>query len=218
MNVFNATLNSEPIGIVKVDGTVELNWPAIEQSAASWQPFDNGRRGFVTCVAKMLLTARRQSPEAFALKQWLDKTEWIIKTAQPSELGMHRADALRSRLAALELECKALRARVEALSATPPSRSLEQELRDALAAMGSKRAQDLSAGDLMGLVCRADEPPTPQPVALVPLTPEETDLIAADGMRSATGGIYATQVYEFSAQVQHALAAKNGATLKGGEG
>ena len=40
-----------------------------------------------------------------------------------------------------------------------------------------------------------------QPAALVGLTPEAIDLIAADGMRSATGGIYATQVYGFAEAV-----------------
>lgn len=37
-----------------------------------------------------------------------------------------------------------------------------------------------------------------------PLTPDEIDLIAADGMRNALGGIYATQVYAFAEAVEHA--------------
>lgn len=37
-----------------------------------------------------------------------------------------------------------------------PAKSLEQQLRDALEAMGSKRAQMLSAGDLMAVVCDVD--------------------------------------------------------------
>ena len=35
-----------------------------------------------------------------------------------------------------------------------------------------------------------------------PLTDEEIDLIAADGMRNAAGGIYATRVYEFARAIE----------------
>lgn len=35
-----------------------------------------------------------------AFKEWIDKTEWVQQTAQPGELGMHRADVLRQRLEA----------------------------------------------------------------------------------------------------------------------
>lgn len=34
----------------------------------------------------------------FAWNEWQDKTEWVQKTAKPSELGMHRADVLRLRI------------------------------------------------------------------------------------------------------------------------
>jgi hypothetical protein len=33
-----------------------------------------------------------------ALKEWSDKTEWVQETAQPLELGMHRADVLKQRI------------------------------------------------------------------------------------------------------------------------
>jgi len=36
-----------------------------------------------------------------ALKAWSDKTEWVQQTSQPHELGWHRADVLRDRIAAL---------------------------------------------------------------------------------------------------------------------
>lgn len=36
-----------------------------------------------------------------ALNEWLDKTEWVQKTAHPSELGMHRADVIKARYDAL---------------------------------------------------------------------------------------------------------------------
>lgn len=51
-----------------------------------------------------------------------------------------------------------------------------------------------------------------QPAAGVALTPEAVDLIAADGMRSATGGIYATQVYAFADAVIAEFCRANGIT------
>lgn len=36
-----------------------------------------------------------------ALIEWFDKTDWVSKTAKPSELGKHRADVLRERVEAL---------------------------------------------------------------------------------------------------------------------
>jgi hypothetical protein len=33
-----------------------------------------------------------------ALKEWSDKTDWVQETAQPLELGMHRADMLKQRI------------------------------------------------------------------------------------------------------------------------
>ena len=33
---------------------------------------------------------------------WQDKTEWVQETAQPKELGMHRADVLRQRIENLQ--------------------------------------------------------------------------------------------------------------------
>jgi len=44
---------------------------------------------------------------------------------------------------------------------------------------------------------------------LAMLTPEEVDLIANDGLRNVSGGIYATQVHAFAEAIQLALAKKN---------
>ena len=41
---------------------------------------------------------RRLYQVEFALKEWISKTEWIQKTAQPLELGLHYADAIKLRL------------------------------------------------------------------------------------------------------------------------
>ena len=50
-----------------------------------------------------------------ALRQWLDKTAWIQETGRGCELGMHRADAVRQRLSAVEAQRDAL---LEALKST----------------------------------------------------------------------------------------------------
>lgn len=42
------------------------------------------------------------SPERMALREWLDKTDWVQKSSTVQELGMHRADVLRKRIQALE--------------------------------------------------------------------------------------------------------------------
>jgi hypothetical protein len=55
-----------------------------------------------------------------ALKEWSDKTEWVQETAQPLELGMHRADVLKQRIerlkASIALDKKADNARELGLS------------------------------------------------------------------------------------------------------
>ena len=43
-----------------------------------------------------------------ALTEWLDKTEWVQKSAQVHELGKHRADIMRARIDRLQSECDGL--------------------------------------------------------------------------------------------------------------
>ena len=45
----------------------------------------------------------------FALNEWLEKTEWVQKTAQPKELGKHRADVINERIAELEKQVAELK-------------------------------------------------------------------------------------------------------------
>jgi hypothetical protein len=40
---------------------------------------------------------RRLHSQELALQQWLAKTEWVQQSAQPGELGLHRADAIKRR-------------------------------------------------------------------------------------------------------------------------
>jgi len=39
-----------------------------------------------------------------AAEQWIDKTDWVQKTSQPEEIGMHRADVLKQRIERLHAE------------------------------------------------------------------------------------------------------------------
>lgn len=39
-----------------------------------------------------------------AVDEWLQKTEWVQNTSRPQELGKHRADVLRERIEALQIQ------------------------------------------------------------------------------------------------------------------
>lgn len=65
-----------------------------------------------------------------------------------------------------------------------PAKSLEQQLRDALEAMGSKRAQMLSAGDLMAVVCDVDA--VAQPATEQAEAPSDTLRIACITLDGST--------------------------------
>ncbi len=54
-----------------------------------------------------------------------------------------------------------------------------------------------------------------EPREVQPLTDEQIDMIAADGMRNAAGGIYATSVYEFASAIERACATAWGLKLAG---
>lgn len=45
---------------------------------------------------------RKHYQIAEAWEIWQEKTEWVQETAQPGELGMHRADVLKARIEKLE--------------------------------------------------------------------------------------------------------------------
>lgn len=45
---------------------------------------------------------RERDNYKLAHNEWSEKTEWVQQTAQPRELGMHRADVLRARVQELE--------------------------------------------------------------------------------------------------------------------
>lgn len=52
-----------------------------------------------------------------AFQQWITKTEWVQKSAQSHELGMHRADVIKQRFDQLLTENQQLRADLEAVGA-----------------------------------------------------------------------------------------------------
>lgn len=77
-----------------------------------------------------LMRARMERLEA-ANQAWSDKTDWVQKTSQWYELGMHRADVLRTRIEHLEAERTTL---VEAIckrisQACGPRSSVEMAVR-----------------------------------------------------------------------------------------
>ena len=48
-----------------------------------------------------------------AFQQWITKTEWVQKSSQSHELGMHRADVMKQRLEQILIENQQLRAALE---------------------------------------------------------------------------------------------------------
>jgi hypothetical protein len=54
--------------------------------------------GEVADYADVVEAVRWLHQHELAHKIWLEKTEWVHETAQPQELGMHRADVLRQRI------------------------------------------------------------------------------------------------------------------------
>jgi hypothetical protein len=51
---------------------------------------------FANLVAAAELRRLHEVEQALAL--WIEKTDWVQRTAEPSELGLHRADVLKSRI------------------------------------------------------------------------------------------------------------------------
>ena len=48
-----------------------------------------------------------------AFQQWITKTEWVQKSSQSHELGMHRADVMKQRLEQILIENQQLRAELD---------------------------------------------------------------------------------------------------------
>lgn len=49
-----------------------------------------------------------------ALNKWTEKSEWVREEVEPSEIRMHRADVMKSRIEALQAECGKLRSELDA--------------------------------------------------------------------------------------------------------
>ncbi|KIQ21563.1 hypothetical protein [Xanthomonas campestris] len=90
----------------------EIEKKARELLAAELNPFDARqiRQGHTParCVAALraviaALSAAPQDGYKAAYDEWMDKTEWVQKSATVAELGMHRADVLRMRIEALQV-------------------------------------------------------------------------------------------------------------------
>ncbi|WP_182341960.1 hypothetical protein [Comamonas koreensis] len=76
-------------------------------SLADWidsdfDPDEMLERGYDAIAAEL----RRLSKVEAAFKEWIEKTDWVQRTAKPAELGVHRADVLASRIAAMDAEIR----------------------------------------------------------------------------------------------------------------
>jgi hypothetical protein len=96
-----------------------------------------------------------------ALKEWSDKTDWVQETAQPLELGMHRADALKQRIerlkASIALDKKGENARELGLSYDPAHDTVD--IADIIA--GELKVSRGTAYDMMREALREASPVEP---------------------------------------------------------
>jgi hypothetical protein len=65
---------------------------------------------------------RRLHQHELAQIEWLEKTEWVQKSARPSELGKHRADVISARIAEKDAEICRLHARVQEIESAQAQR------------------------------------------------------------------------------------------------
>lgn len=72
---------------------------------------------------------RRLHQQEVALNTWLDKTSWVQETARPSELGMHRADAMQARMLKTEAQRDALLEACKTLMGLPGTEDWAATLR-----------------------------------------------------------------------------------------
>ena len=64
-----------------------------------------------------------------AYDEWQEKTEWVQQTATYDELGMHRADVLKQRIAKLEADNEDLKHQINSLELQ--CYNLESDVEDA---------------------------------------------------------------------------------------
>ena len=74
------------------------NWTPPNYTDEQWQKLDQEYQDHVAEQAEQEPECKYK--EAYII--WQDKTEWVQETAQPKELGMHRADVLRQRIENLQ--------------------------------------------------------------------------------------------------------------------
>lgn len=73
---------------------------------------------------------------------WQDKTEWVQETAQPHELGMHRADVLRQRIEQLKAQQPAVK--------HPKSKAIEECLHVLRPVVKGRFPQEQALDELVG--------------------------------------------------------------------
>jgi hypothetical protein len=88
--------------------------------------FDTPQRANALLTGLCQDAATKLEQMQLALDAWFDKTEWVQETAQPLELGMHRADVLKQRVEHLARSNAALVVALEDLmeaTGRPPERN-----------------------------------------------------------------------------------------------
>lgn len=87
---------------------------ALRLAAELVEPID-GFQEPTTLEAAAASELRRLHQHELAQIEWLEKTEWVQKSARPSELGKRRADVISARIAEKDAEICRLHARVQEL-------------------------------------------------------------------------------------------------------
>ena len=90
-------------------------WRAIEAYRSSGGREEHWRNRDVLDILIDEILDKSEALKA-AYDVWQDKTEWVQETATPRELGMHRADVLKDRIALLKTRCDDLEAEAQRLS------------------------------------------------------------------------------------------------------
>ena len=99
------------------------------------------------CTMESAAQLRRLSEIEVANQVWSEKTQWLEATAQPHELGMHRADVMKQRIDSLEAQREELLEALKRILQTERGTSgriiidrwLEDAIRDAIAKTEGKQ-------------------------------------------------------------------------------
>lgn len=118
-----------------------------EPIGEAWEEFE----AVATPSVVLALIAENDRLESFraSYMEWSDKTDWVQASAQPLELGKHRADVLRDRIDSLKVEVAGLRTGYEAYERVNAELKAENERlernRDMWKGQVERQAEELTA-------------------------------------------------------------------------